>query len=153
MTGVIRVGHVGHCVTDLERSKRFYVEALGFELLNEITLPDSPSDKLLRIPPPVGLRAAYLHKDGLVLELMTFDRSGNPQAEERVVNQPGLTHLAFSVDDIDEVTSRVVALGGEVLSETNIGAAVHFRDPDGQLMELFPNSSRPWIYGSDPLAT
>jgi len=141
-------GHVGHCVTDIERSKRFYVEALGFELLNEITVPDSPSDKLLRIEPPVGLRAAYLRKDGFVLEIMSFDRPGNPDARERVVNEPGLTHLALSVDDIDAVAARVVELGGQVIEETRIGTAVHLRDPDGQLIELFPNRSRSWIYGS-----
>ena len=141
-------GHVGHCVADIERSKRFYVEALGFELLNEITVPDSPSDKLLRIEAPVGLRAAYLRKDGFVLEIMSFDRPGNPPRRERVMNEPGLTHLALSVDDIDTVVSRVVELGGEVVSGTHIGTAVHLRDPDGQLIELFPNSSRGWIYGA-----
>ena len=140
-------GHVGHCVTDLERSRRFYVELFGFEFLNEIEVPDTPSDRLLRVPAPVGLRAAYLRKDGFTLELMEFRRAGNPAAAERVVNQPGLTHLSFSVDDVDAVAARVAELGGEVLSDTHIGTAVFLRDPDGQLIELFPNSSRPWIYG------
>ena len=141
-------GHVGHCVADLERSKRFYIEAFGFELMNEITVPDSPSDKLLRIEPPVGLRAAYLRKDGFVLEIMSFDRPGNPERRERVMNEPGLTHLALSVDDVDAVAARVVECGGEIVEETRIGTAVHLRDPDGQLIELFPNRSRGWIYGS-----
>jgi lactoylglutathione lyase len=140
-------GHVGHCVTDLERSRRFYVELFGFEALNEIEVPDTPSDRLLRVPAPVGLRAAYLRKDGFVLELMEFRRPGNPPAAERVVNQPGLTHLSFSVDDVDAVTARVEELGGQVLADTHIGTAVFLRDPDGQLIELFPNSSRKWIYG------
>jgi len=148
MSGNPVFGHIGHCVTDLERAKRFYMEALGFELLNEISVPDSPADKLLRVEAPLGLRAAYLRKDGFILELMAFDRSGNPGAQERVVNQPGLTHLALSVDDVDAVVQRAVELGARVLAETHIGTAVHVRDPDGQLIELFPNSSRAWIYGS-----
>lgn len=139
-------GHVGHCVTDLDRSRRFYVELFGFEPLNEIEVPDTPSDRLLRLPAPIGLRAAYLRKDGLTLELMEFRRPGNPAAAERVVNQPGLTHLSFSVDDVDAVAARVAELGGEVMSDTHIGTAVFLRDPDGQLIELFPNSSRQWIY-------
>lgn len=142
-------GHVGHCVTDLERSQRFYVELFGFRLLNRIEVPDSPTDQLLRIEAPVGLRAAYLRKDGLVLELMEFDRPGNPPAAERPVNQPGLTHLSFSVDDLEAVVSRVAGLGGTVLEETRIPTAVFLRDPDGQLIELFPNSSRRWIYGEE----
>ena len=140
-------GHVGHCVTDLDRSRRFYVELFGFEPLNEIEVPDTPSDRLLRLPAPIGLRAAYLRKDGLTLELMEFRRPGNPAAAERVVNQPGLTHLSFSVDDVDAVAARVAELGGEVMSDTHLGTAVFLRDPDGQLIELFPNSSRQWIYG------
>jgi lactoylglutathione lyase len=78
---------------------------------------------------------------------MEFRRPGNPPAAERVVNQPGLTHLSFSVDDVDAVTARVEELGGQVLAATHIGTAVFLRDPDGQLIELFPNSSRRWIYG------
>lgn len=140
-------GHVGHCVADLERSRRFYVELFDFEPLNEIEVPDTPSDRLLRVSAPVGLRAAYLQKDGFTLELMEFRRPGNPPAAERVVNQPGLTHLSFSVDDVDAVAARVEELGGEVLTDTHIGTAVFLRDPDGQLIELFPNSSRKWIYG------
>jgi catechol 2,3-dioxygenase-like lactoylglutathione lyase family enzyme len=140
-------GHVGHCVADLERSRRFYVELFGFEALNEIEVPDSPSDRLLRVSAPVGLRAAYLRRDGFTLELMEFRRPGNPPASERVVNEPGLTHLSFSVDDVDEVVARVEDLGGKVLADTHIGTAVFLRDPDGQLIELFPNSSRKWIYG------
>jgi catechol 2,3-dioxygenase-like lactoylglutathione lyase family enzyme len=140
-------GHVGHCVTDLDRSRRFYVELFGFEALNEIEVPDTPSDRLLRVPAPVGLRAAYLRKDGFTLELMEFRRPGNPPATERVVNEPGLTHLSFSVDDVDAVAARVEELGGELLADTHIGTAVFLRDPDGQLIELFPNLSRSWIYG------
>lgn len=147
MGTITSFGHVGHCVTDLERSRRFYVELFGFEPLNQIELPDTPSDRLLRVSAPVGLRAAYLRKDGFTLELMEFRRSGNPPAAERVVNEPGLTHLSFSVDDVDAVASRVEELGGEVLADTHIGTAVFLRDPDGQLIELFPNSSRQWIYG------
>ena len=135
-------GHVGHCVTDLERSRRFYVELFGFQPLNEIEVPDTPSDRLLRIPGPLGLRAAYLRKDGLILELMEFGRSGNPPAAERVVNQPGLTHMSFCVDDLPATVARVAEYGGEVLAETDIGAAIFIRDPDGQLIELLPMSYR-----------
>ena len=38
--------------------------------------------------------------------------------------------------------SRVPDFGGEVLSDTDIGAAIFVRDPDGQLVELLPMSYR-----------
>lgn len=142
-----RFGHVGLCVTDLERSKRFYAELLGFELLNEIEVPDSPADVLLRVEAPLGLRAAYLDKDGFVLELMAFAREGNPPRAERVMNEPGLTHLSFSVDDAETVASRAAEYGGTVLEETKVGGSVLLRDPDGQLIELYPSAYRRWLYG------
>ena len=52
------------------------------------------------------------------------------------MNEPGLTHLSISVDDIDRTLERVAAGGGSVVAETNLGMAVMIRDPDGQLIEL-----------------
>jgi catechol 2,3-dioxygenase-like lactoylglutathione lyase family enzyme len=130
--------HLGQCVTDLERSKRFYVDVLGFEPWREITLPDQGSDKLLRLPPPLGMTASYLRRDGLVLELLYFAGSGAAPLpyRERVMNEPGLTHISISVDDIDATCAQVLEYGGAVLDDTNIGAGVFVRDPDGQLIEL-----------------
>jgi catechol 2,3-dioxygenase-like lactoylglutathione lyase family enzyme len=140
MTAVFN--HVGHCVTNLERSRRFYEELLGFEFDRVLTVPDSPSDRLLQIEPPVGLTAVYLRKDGLVLELMCFQREGNPPGRKRPVNEPGLTHLSLSVDDVAATAARAAAFGGEVVEATDIGVAVFVRDPDGQLIELLPMGYR-----------
>jgi len=143
---VVGFGHIGLCVSDLDRSRRFYVEGLGFEFLNGLDVPDSPADRLLRLEPPLGLRAEYLAKDGFVLELMHFDREANPPAPERVMNEPGLTHLSFSVDDVSAVANRLEALGAEVLRETDVGGGIFLRDPDGQLIELYPAGYRRLLY-------
>ena len=134
--------HVGHCVTDLDKSRRFYEELLGFVFEREFDAPDDPTSQLLRIEKPVGLRAVYLRRDGLLLELLHFDRPGNPPYRERAMNEPGLTHLSLSVDDLDGVLARIAEYGGAVLQETNIGFGVNVQDPDGQLIELLPMSYR-----------
>lgn len=135
--------HVGHCVTDLDRSRRFYVELLGFDVQRELPVPDAPASQLLRVPPPVGMTAVYLERDGLVLELLHFSREGNAPQRERPFTEPGLTHLSFSVDDMAATCDRVEGLGGEVLEDTNVGGmAVMIRDPDGQVIELLPMSYR-----------
>ena len=132
--------HVGQCVTDLERTRRFYVEVLGFEVWREITLDDAPSDRLLRLQAPIGMTACYLRLDGFVLELLHFAGEGAaPLAyQERVMNQPGLTHVSVSVDDIPATCRDAVAHGGSVLDDTDIGGAIFIRDPEGQLVELLP---------------
>ena len=135
--------HVGQCVTDLERSKRFYCELFGFTLEREINPPDESSAQLMGLTPPLAMTAAYLVRDGLVLELLHYAAAGQTQPfRARTMNEPGLTHLSVSVDDIDEVCARVPEYGGEVVAATHIGAAVFVRDPDGQLLELLPMGYR-----------
>jgi len=144
MNGTLRSpgGHVGHCVTDIARSRRFYEELLGFTFQHELPVPDGPASRLLQVDPPVGMTAVYLERDGFVLELLHFDREGNAPARQRPFTEPDLTHLSFSVDDIAATCARVAALDGEVLADTDLGVAVMLRDPDGQLIELLPMSYR-----------
>jgi catechol 2,3-dioxygenase-like lactoylglutathione lyase family enzyme len=136
------VNHVGLCVRDLDRSSRFYCELLGFSEAGRLDAADATTGPLLRIEPPVNLRAVYLVRDGFVLELLAFDRPGNAPRRERDFTEPGLTHLSVSVADVDGVCARVHDLGGEVLTDTHIGMAVTIRDPDGQVIELLPMSYR-----------
>lgn len=141
MSGQGVFNHLGQCVTDLARSRRFYEELFGFEVEREIQPPDDPSSTLLGLEPPLGMTALYLRRDGLVLELLHF-AAGHAPGRTRVMNEPGLTHISLSVDDVDGVCARVPAFGGEVLDETNIGVGIFIRDPDGQLLELLPMSYR-----------
>lgn len=135
MTNVMN--HVGLCVTDLERSRRFY-EGLGFIHDRDIHPPDEMTSPLLEIEPPVGVTASYLTMGSFVLELLHYSRPENPSARPRPLNEPGLTHLSLTVDDMTELLGRIEGLGGQVLESTNIGAAVLVRDPDGQILEFLP---------------
>ncbi|MGD0392601.1 MAG: VOC family protein [Acidimicrobiales bacterium] len=135
--------HTGHVVTDLERSKQFYQEVFGFKLWYEITPPDEPTAKLTSLTPPLGVTASYLTLDGFVLELMHYSAPGATASfRPRTMNEPGLTHLSISVDDVRATAARVTEYGGEIIEESDVGAALFVRDPDGQLLELLPVSYR-----------
>jgi lactoylglutathione lyase len=144
------VNHVGICVTDLERSRRFYVEALGFRPWWDLEVPDEAAGPLLQLPTPLGTSAVYLANERFVLELIHYRRHpGSAAAGEHTMGDAGLTHLSLAVDDIEAALEKVETLGGEVLRSTEMaGAAIMIRDPDGQLLELttrrFPSMRPPW---------
>jgi catechol 2,3-dioxygenase-like lactoylglutathione lyase family enzyme len=129
------VNHIGLCVHDIDRSRRFYEELLGFEYEREIAPPDEITGRLLQLDPPLGLRAVYLRKGGLVLELLAYAERPRPR-RERPMDEPGLTHISIGAEDHGSLLDRVEALGGTVVAESDIGVAVFIRDPDGQLIEL-----------------
>ena len=143
MTDGVVFNHLGQCVTDLERSKRFYCELFGFTVDREISPPDAGSAELLSLEPPLGMTACYLLRDGLTLELLHFAADGQTRPYRvRTMNEPGLTHISLSVDDLDATLARVPEFGGEVVAGSNIGVAAFIRDPDGQLVELLPMTYR-----------
>src|SRR5436190_16383106 len=142
------INHVGLCVADVERSRRFYEEVLGFEYWREIEPPDEMVAKLIDLEPPIGVTAVYLRRGDFVLELMHYaDAGAHPPARARVMNELGLTHLSVSVDDIDATAAKAVEYGGCVLEQTHVGLAVMVRDPDGQLLELLPMTYRDGLSG------
>lgn len=128
------VTHVGLCVSDLARSRRFYTEALGFTHDRELKLPSAHIDAHLRLDPTGDIHAVYLVLGGFTLELMRFDPPGTAGAADRVFNQTGLTHLAIAVENPEASAALCETLGGSIFSM--IGPAAVVRDPDGQLVEL-----------------
>ena len=80
------MNHLGQCVTDLERSRTFYEEALGLHLLAHLELDDEPSNQLLRLQTPMGFRACYLKQGPFVLELLHFAGEGAKPAPYRAAH-------------------------------------------------------------------
>jgi lactoylglutathione lyase len=137
------VNHIGLVVTDLERSKRFYREALGFTFWYEIEPRDDLTAKLNGLTPPLGTTASYFILNGFILELIHYGAEGKTAPpRRRTMDEPGLSHLSVAVDDIGEAAAKAVEYGGAIVEESNIGLALVVRDPDGQLIELLPVSFR-----------
>jgi catechol 2,3-dioxygenase-like lactoylglutathione lyase family enzyme len=137
------LNHTGLVVSDLDRSKRFYQEAFGFAFWFEFMPPDEPTAKLISLEPPLEVTACYLTLGDFVLELMHYAAPGaSAPFRTRTMNEPGLTHLSISVDDVRATAARVAELGGSIIEESEVGIALMVRDPDGQLIELLPVSYR-----------
>lgn len=139
----VALSHLGICVSDLERSLRFYVEGLGFEPVASHRVGDEFA-ALLELD-GVALESRMLARDGVTIELLGFARPrpcGSP--ERRPMNQLGLTHLSLRVDDLDAVAREIERFGGAVVGHTRTtieaGSArlefVYCTDPDGVRIEL-----------------
>lgn len=134
--------HLGQTITDIARSRRFYEGLLGFKHWWTFEAPDELASKVLMVPSPCKLTATYLWRPDLVMNLMHF---GVPAAREayraRRLNEPGLTHLALSCEDVPTLLAQAEEYGGRVHyesrgAESAWGQAIYIRDPDDQLIEI-----------------
>jgi lactoylglutathione lyase len=132
--------HVGLCVADTARSRRFYEGLLDFTFWWELAAPDEGTGQLLQLNRPIGLHATYLVRDGLVLELLAYSHRVLRAGSDRVMDNVGLTHVSLSVSDLGAVLARVGDFGGSVVAGSVSDQSAMIRDPDGQLLELLSGS-------------
>ena len=139
----VTFSHVGICVADLRRSELFYTEALGFVLSHSVEA-GAPFDIVSELP-GLKLRASFLKRDGVMIELLYHEHPvAVGSVERRPMNQLGLTHLAFTLHDISQVAERIVKHGGRVYPQTKVntraGDFMFCTDPDGTRIELWQKS-------------
>ncbi|HCQ65118.1 MAG TPA: VOC family protein [Rhodobacteraceae bacterium] len=129
---LLSLHHAAIICSDYTRSKAFYTDVLGLEVLAENYRSDRGSWKL-----DLGL------PDGAQIELFSF-----PDTPERLTRPEarGLRHLAFSVTDIDAVIARFEARGVQVepvrVDEYTGQRFTFFRDPDDLPLELYETQGR-----------
>ncbi len=135
--------HFGICVSDLDRSLRFYCDGLGFEKAESHAI--GAEFAALMDLPDVSVTSQFIRKGTTAIELLAFSEPAPfGDGARRPVNQLGLTHLSFRVDDVNAVAAKVVELGGAIVesSRTTIdfgGTPLEFvycTDPDGVRVEL-----------------
>ncbi len=135
----ISMMHTGICVSDLDRSQRFYSEALGFTADVNMAGLGAPLDHLLELPGQT-VDVCQLHNNGMRIELVCSSGGATGDTQRRPMNQRGITHLTFQVSDVEAVMARVKEFGGAVHMETWIdspfGRIVFCADPDGTRIEL-----------------
>ena len=138
------IGHVGVCVSNLERSLRFWRDGLGFEVLRKWQFRGSSWRRVLELD-TLDLHSSIIRRDHMTLELMCFDEPGHVgTSERRPMNQLGFTHLAVWVSDLDASAKRVVEYGGRIVESTRTvfdqpklqGKWLICTDPDGIRVEL-----------------
>jgi ureidoacrylate peracid hydrolase len=121
LAGATEFAHMLLKVFDIERSKHFYVDLLGFKVRQAKPLPDG--------------RPFVPFTQGLALT------SGGPLAS------PQIDHMAFKARDVPAIAKRLKAANVKFdrdLHDGIYGLTIYVFDPDGNMVELFdPNAKMP----------
>ena len=119
------VSHIGLYIKDVERSKKFYTEVLGFETICEFVSLE-------------GNRMAFVKSGNLIIELI--------QHKVRMDRRDGLfDHIAMEVEDIEQTSKQLKALGTTFESDIYFDDLVFergvkyqaFCGPDGEHLEIY----------------
>ena len=136
-----RMDHVGIVVEDLDAATAFFIE-LGLKPRGETPVEGAWVDRIVGLEGIRADTAMMQTPDGHGrLELVKFHApAGRGGDRHAPANTPGIRHLAFLVDDIDAVLSRLrghgAGLVGEVVRYGDSYRLCYIRGPEGIIVEL-----------------
>jgi len=144
---MFRYVHTNLIARDMKKLIGFYKAVLRCESIGETHDLRGPwLDRL------TGIDGAHITGEHLLLpgygadhptlEIFSYDEPRDAAAQE--INQPGIAHLAFEVDDVEATLSEIVCAGGSRVGELVTAAYpdgreavfVYARDPEGNILEL-----------------
>jgi len=96
------IRHTGIAVYDLKKSLWFYKEKIGFEIFKYVNESGNFIDKILGIRNVMVTTVKMVLKNGQMIEMLDFS-SHKRNVLQRSINDIGPTHLAFTVDNVDEI--------------------------------------------------
>lgn len=136
----IGVHHTAMATTDIDAMKRFYCDMFDLRELTSGEWADVPEYDAMVGLPRSSARFVLLGGANVALELFQYATPAPGPAEpDRPVNRPGITHLAFAVEDIDAHYERLSEAGvrfhAPPSGDSPIRAA-YGRDPEGNVFEL-----------------
>ncbi len=119
--------HIAIIASDYEKSKVFYTEILGFDVVREVYRAERQSYKL-----DLAINGQYL------IELFSFP---NPPARPSRPEATGLRHIAFAVDDLQEavayLATRHIVAEPIRIDEFTGKKFTFFSDPDNLPVEIY----------------
>ena len=118
------LNHVGLFVKDIEKSKAFYTETLGFQITCDKVMDD-------------GIKVCFVNLGDLTIEIVQF-----PEYSDKCDGY--FDHIALMVDDIEATMSDLAKKGVAFETEEPVFMPVFdkgvryimFRGPDGEHLEL-----------------
>lgn len=135
------VRHTGIVVTDMKRSLAFYRDLLGLKPVIDFEEQGQYIDTLSGT---IGVRlhmVKLVADDGGMVELLRYISHPASRADDNKLYEIGPTHVAFTVDNIDQTYKRLVEAGVKfssppIVSPDGKAKLTFCQDPDGTFLEL-----------------
>ena len=117
-------------VNDLEKNRDFWINTLGFKLRIE-ALEESPYiDELLDIKDPALKTVKLIDSKGFIIELLKFENYQVGNSWSGDLKTTGLTHIALTVDNLDELIERLIKDNYQTVSDIKVS-------PNGKVKVVF----------------
>ena len=133
--------HVGIVVNDLNKTRDFWINTLGFKLHIE-AMEESPYiDDLLAIKDPALTTVKLIDTKGFIIELLKFENYQVEKSWSGDLKTTGLTHIALTVDNLDELVKGLFKDDYQTLSDIKVSPngkvkVVFVKGPEGLMLEL-----------------
>jgi catechol 2,3-dioxygenase-like lactoylglutathione lyase family enzyme len=132
---------VGIVVNDLDETKDFWINTLGFKLHIEAKEESPYIDELLAIENPGLTTVKLIDSKGFIIELLKFENYQVGNSWFGDLKTTGLTHIALTVDNLDELVDRLKKENYQTLSEIKTSPnkkvkVLFVRGPEAIMLEL-----------------
>ena len=137
------IHHTGISVSNMENSLKFYRDLIGMKVVHDVIVSGKEIGEVNNLPNDTKVRIVILEFNGIQIELLEFlSPRGKPLAPKIRLCDNLITHIAFEVNDIDEVYNQWVAKGISFNSPPRAmrggkgNTCAFLYDPDGVALEI-----------------
>jgi catechol 2,3-dioxygenase-like lactoylglutathione lyase family enzyme len=128
-------------VNDLEKTRDFWTNTLGFKLHIEAKEESPYIDELLAIKDPMLTTVKLIDSKGFIIELLKFENYQVENSWSGDLKTTGLTHIALTVDNLDELVDNLKIQNYQPLSEIKISPnkkvkVAFVKGPEAIMLEL-----------------
>jgi catechol 2,3-dioxygenase-like lactoylglutathione lyase family enzyme len=132
---------VGIVVNNLEKTRDFWINTMGFKLHIEAREESPYIDELLTIKDPSLTTVKLIDSKRFIIELLKFENYQVENSWSGDLKTTGLTHVALTVDNLDELVEILRKLDYQTISDIKTSPnkrvkVVFVRGPEGIMLEL-----------------